>query len=117
MNKKRWVFKGSANKTEVLALADSLNVSPVLADLLLQRNVTNFVEAKNFFRPTLDDLHDPFLMDGMEEASRRVIEAITSNQKITVYGDYDVDGTCASSLMYLFLKELGANVDVYIPQR
>ncbi len=117
MKQKRWVFKNSANKTEILALADSLNVSQVLADLLLQRNVNNFVEARNFFRPSLEDLHDPFLMDGMEEASKRVIQAVTNNQKITVYGDYDVDGTCAASLMYLFLKQLGANVDIYIPQR
>ncbi len=117
MKQKRWVFKNSANKTEILALADSLNISQVLANLLLQRSVTNFVEAKNFFRPSLDDLHDPFLMDGMEEASKRVIRALTENQKITVYGDYDVDGTCAASLMYLFLKNLGANVDIYIPQR
>ncbi len=117
MRQKRWVFKNSANKTDILALADSLNVSQVLADLLLQRKVTNFVEAKNFFRPSLEDLHDPFLMDGMEKASKRVIRAVADNQKITVYGDYDVDGTCAASLMYLFLKELGANVDIYIPQR
>jgi single-stranded-DNA-specific exonuclease len=117
MKQKRWVFKNSADKTDILALADSLNVSQVLADLLLQRNVKNFVEAKNFFRPSLEDLHDPFLMDGMEKASKRVIEAVAGNQKITIYGDYDVDGTCAASLMYLFLKELGANVDIYIPRR
>ncbi len=117
MKEKRWVFKNSADKTEILALADSLNISHVLADLLLQRNVTNFNEAKYFFRPSLEDLHDPFLMRDMEKASKRVIKAITENEKITVYGDYDVDGTCAASLMYLFLKKLGAQVDIYIPQR
>ena len=117
MKEKRWVFKNSADKNEILALADSLNISHVLADLLLQRNVTNFNEAKYFFRPSLEDLHDPFLMRDMEKASKRVIKAITENEKITVYGDYDVDGTCAASLMYLFLKKLGAQVDIYIPQR
>ena len=117
MKEKRWVFKNSADKNEILALADSLNISRVLADLLLQRNVTNFNEAKYFFRPSLEDLHDPFLMRDMEKASKRVIKAITENEKITVYGDYDVDGTCAASLMYLFLKKLGAQVDIYIPQR
>ncbi len=117
MMNKRWVFKNSADKTDILALSDSLNISYVLANLLLQRNVRTFAEAKSFFRPSLEKLHDPFLMDGMKTAAKRVIEAITGNQKITVYGDYDVDGTCASSLMYLFLKELDANVDVYIPQR
>ncbi len=65
----------------------------------------------------MDTLYDPFLMNGMEEASTRVIKAITSNEKICVYGDYDVDGTCAAALMFLFLKELGANVDKYIPNR
>lgn len=100
-----------------LALSDSLNISKVLAKLLIQRGITNFFEAKTFFRPSIDSLYDPFLMDGMEAASIRVIDAITSNEKICVYGDYDVDGTCSAALMYLFLKELGANVETYIPNR
>ncbi len=95
----------------------SLNISEVLARLLVQRSVTGFFEAKSFFRPTLDTLYDPFLMDGMHEAAGRVIEAVTNNEKICVYGDYDVDGTCAASLMYLFLKELNADVFIYIPNR
>lgn len=117
MKKKRWTFKNSANEDDVLALADSLNIPNILADLLIQRGVTNFFEAKTYFRPSLDDLLDPFEMDGMEKASIRVIEAITSNEKIFVYGDYDVDGTCSAALMYLFLKELGADAEVYIPNR
>ncbi len=117
MIKKRWKFREQPEKSKVLALSDSLNISPVLASLLIQRGVTNFFEAKKFFRPSLDDLHDPFLMDGMEKATKRVISAITNNEKICVYGDYDVDGTCAASLMYMFLKELNANVEVYIPNR
>ncbi len=117
MQKTRWKFGKRVPQEDALALADSLNISVVLAELLIQRGVTNFLESKNFFRPTLEDLHDPFLMDGMEEASIRTIEAITCNQKIVVYGDYDVDGTCASSLMYMFLKNLGADVEIYIPNR
>jgi single-stranded-DNA-specific exonuclease len=117
MIKTRWKFREPAPREDALALADSLNISVVLAELLLQRNVKNFLESKSFFRPTLEELHDPFLMDGMEEASTRTIEAITCNQKIVVYGDYDVDGTCASSIMYMFLKHLGADVKIYIPNR
>ncbi len=114
---KNWKIKEEADHNSVLALADSLNIPNVLANLLIQRSVTNFFEAKTYFRPSLDALHDPFLMDGMEEASIRVINAITSNEKIFVYGDYDVDGTCSSALMYMFLKELGSDVHVYIPNR
>lgn len=114
---KIWKFKDPPDNLTVKALADSLNISEVLAKLLVQRSVTGFFEAKSFFRPTLDTLYDPFLMDGMHEAAGRVIEAVTNNEKICVYGDYDVDGTCAASLMYLFLKELNADVFIYIPNR
>jgi len=117
MVKKKWTLKNPPDKNSVLALADSLNISSILADLLIQRDVNNFFEAKKYFRPSLESIHDPYLMHDMEKAAARVIEAITNNEKITVYGDYDVDGTCSASLMYLFLKELDANVSVYIPQR
>ncbi|MFA3783254.1 single-stranded-DNA-specific exonuclease RecJ [Melioribacteraceae bacterium 4301-Me] len=117
MLKKRWKFKETPQDNLVLALADSLNISNALATVLVNRGVTNFFEAKSYFRPSLDSLHDPFLMDGMSEASIRVINAITNNEKICVYGDYDVDGTCSASLMFLFLKELGARVETYIPNR
>ena len=117
MLKKRWKIKEGNNQTEVLALADSLNISPILANLLIAREVTNFYEAKAYFRPELSKLYDPYLMNGMEDAAVRVIEALTNNEKIAVYGDYDVDGTCSSALMYLMLKELGANVEIYIPNR
>jgi len=117
MLKKRWTLKEPSERKAVLSLADSLNISSILADLLIKRGVTNFYEAKDYFRPSIDSIHDPFLMDGMEKATRRVIEAVTSNQKICVYGDYDVDGTCSAAIMYMFLKELDANVEVYIPNR
>jgi single-stranded-DNA-specific exonuclease len=117
MLKKRWKLRESADQQEILALADSLNISNVLANLLIMRDVKTFLEAKKYFRPSLDSLYDPFLMNGMEEASIRVINAITNKEKICVYGDYDVDGTCAASLMYSFLKELDSDVFVYIPNR
>jgi len=117
MAKNRWKLKQIADEKSVLALSDSLNISNALAKLLIQRGITNFFEAKSYFRPSLDSLHDPFLMDGMHEASIRVINAITNNEKICVYGDYDVDGTCSASLMFLFLQELGARVETYIPNR
>ncbi len=117
MLKKRWKLREIPDEQSVLALADSLNISHALAALLIQRGITNFFEAKTFFRPSLDSVYDPFLMNGMADASHRVIEAITGNEKICVYGDYDVDGTCSAALMYLFLKELGADVQTYIPNR
>ena len=117
MLKKRWKIREFSEDQAALALSDSLNISKVLAKLLIQRGITNFFEAKTYFRPSIDSLYDPFLMDGMEAASIRVINAITGNEKICVYGDYDVDGTCSAALMYLFLKELGADVITYIPNR
>lgn len=117
MAKTRWKLKQAPDEKSILALSDSLNISHALASILIQRNITNFFEAKNFFRPSLTAIHDPFLMNGMQEASIRVINALTNNEKIYVYGDYDVDGTCSAALMYLFLKELGANVETYIPNR
>lgn len=117
MLKKRWTIKEPGDEKSILALADSLNISSVLASLLIHRNITNFFEAKTFFRPEIEAIYDPFLMDGMEEASLRVINAITNNEKICVYGDYDVDGTCSAALLYMYLKELGANVETYIPNR
>jgi single-stranded-DNA-specific exonuclease len=117
MLKKRWKCKEIKDPLEAKLLADSLNISEALSTLLILRNIKTFQQARKFFRPALHMLHDPFLMDGMDSASLRVIEAITENQKILVYGDYDVDGTCSTALMYMFLKELGANAEYYIPNR
>jgi single-stranded-DNA-specific exonuclease len=117
MLKKRWKIKEQSDHREILALADSLNISNVLADLLIHRGITNFFDAKKYFRPELSSLYDPYLMDGMKDAAKRVIRAITDNEKIYVYGDYDVDGTCSAAIMYLFLKELGADIEVFIPNR
>lgn len=117
MLQKRWNIKENKDDFAVETLAESLNISETLARLLVQRNIKSFNEAKLFFRPSLENLHDPFLMDGMETATHRLIKALTENEKITIYGDYDVDGTCATSVLYLFLKALDANVGFYIPKR
>jgi single-stranded-DNA-specific exonuclease len=117
MLQKRWKIKEIKDDFAVETLAESLNISETLARLLVLRNLKSFNEAKLFFRPSLEYLHDPFLMDGMEIATHRLIKALTENELITIYGDYDVDGTCATSLLYLFLKALDANVGFYIPKR
>ncbi|MDP2364769.1 MAG: single-stranded-DNA-specific exonuclease RecJ, partial [Ignavibacteria bacterium] len=117
MLNKRWKIREVENDNSLKALADSLNISEILAKLLLLRNIETFSQAKYFFRPSIESLHDPYLMNGMEAAAKRVIYALTENQPICIYGDYDVDGTCSTALLYMFLKELGANVDFYIPRR
>src|SRR3972149_9190005 len=117
MGRKHWKIKDVSDELSVQRLTDSLNISPILARLLVLRNIKTFNEARQFFRPSIESLHDPFLMDQMEAATSRVITALTENQKICVYGDYDVDGTCATALLYMFLKELDANVEFYIPKR
>ena len=117
MPKKVWKIKPQPDEFTVKSLAESLNISETLARLLVLRDIKNYQQAKAFFRPSLDSIHDPFLMNGMECATTRVIKAITENELICIYGDYDVDGTCATALLYMFLKELGANVDFYIPKR
>ena len=117
MGRKLWKIKDVSDDLSVQRLADSLNISPILARLLVLRDIKTFNEARQFFRPSIESLHDPFLMDQMEEATTKVITALTENQKICIYGDYDVDGTCATALLYMFLKELYANVEFYIPRR
>ena len=117
MLNKRWNTKEYQDDSVVASLAESLNISKVLALLLVERDIKTFEDAKYFFRPSLESFHDPFLMDGMETATHRLIKALTENELITIYGDYDVDGTCATAILYLFLKELDANVEFYIPKR
>lgn len=98
-------------------LVQSLKISPTLASILCQRNICTYEEAKHFFRPSLSDLHDPFLMKDMDRAVDRINEALHRNEKILVYGDYDVDGTTSVALMYGFLRNYTSNVDFYIPDR
>ncbi|NUM70389.1 MAG: single-stranded-DNA-specific exonuclease RecJ [Ignavibacteriaceae bacterium] len=117
MLRSKWKIKEIEDRFDIVSLADSLNISEVLAKVLIERGIRTFNQAKQFFNPHLNSLHDPFLMNGMDIASGRVIQAITNYEKILVYGDYDVDGTCATSLMFMYLRELGANVSYYIPNR
>ncbi len=115
----KWNYK-PLNKEQELQknkLADELGINQVLAQLLLQRGISNFDEAKKFFRPQLEDLHDPFLMLDMQKAVDRLSLAMGNKEKILVYGDYDVDGTTAVALVYKFLKQFYSSVDFYIPDR
>ncbi|OIO21903.1 MAG: single-stranded-DNA-specific exonuclease RecJ [Ignavibacteria bacterium CG1_02_37_35] len=117
IKEKRWNLKEVADPFEINYLADSLNISEILAKLLVLRDIKTFTQAKSFFRASLEDLYDPFLMNGMEAATHRVIEAVTNQEKILVYGDYDVDGTTSTAMLYMFLKKLEANVEYFIPNR
>lgn len=114
---KKWIVKEESDSDLVNQLASELNIDKVLVNLLLQRGVKTFDEARVFFRPDLSQLHDPFLMKDMDKAVTRLEEAIVKGEKILIYGDYDVDGTTAAALLYLFLKNFNANIDYYIPDR
>ena len=94
-----------------------MGISPVLAQLLVQRGIHTFDEAKRFFRPQLTDLHDPFLMKDMDKAVARLNQAIANKEKILIYGDYDVDGATAVALVYRFLRQYTTNLDYYLPDR
>jgi single-stranded-DNA-specific exonuclease len=114
---KNWVIKEKSDPVVVKQLAGALGVSESLANLMVQRNITTPGEAEAFFSPSLEYLHDPFLMKDMNLAIDRISSAINKNERILVYGDYDVDGTTAVAMMYSFLKERYSNVDYYIPDR
>lgn len=115
----KWIFQKQTDDElkQIKTLAEELNISPVLAQLLVQRGINTFEEARVFFRPDLSQLHDPFLMADMDKAVARLSEAMELNQKILIYGDYDVDGTTSVSLVYKFLKQFYSNIDFYIPDR
>lgn len=114
---KRWVIKSVENQDIVHKLSESLKIDPVMASLLCQRGVSSFVEAKDFFRPSLDSLHNPFLMKDMDKAIERIEKAMAQQERIMVYGDYDVDGTTAVALTYSFLKDFYSDIEFYIPDR
>jgi len=114
---KRWVVKEKGDIAVVKHLAGALGVSESLANLMAQRNISSVDEANAFFNPSLEYLHDPFLMKDMNIAVDRLSTAIKKNERILVYGDYDVDGTTAVALMYSFLKDQYSNVEYYIPDR
>lgn len=113
---KKWKIL-SADEAKINDLLQSLKIHPVLCKILVQRGIKTFDQAKDFFRPRLTDLHSPWLMKDMEKAVERIIAAINNNEKILVFGDYDVDGTTAVACMYQFLKKICSSLDFYIPHR
>ncbi len=114
---KRWVFRDPGDPEQVAFLAERLNVRPVLASLMIQRGITSYEEAVRFFRPSLSNLYDPFLMKDMDVAVDRLDLAIRSGESILFYGDYDVDGTTAVALMYSFFRKRYSKIGYYIPDR
>lgn len=113
----RWNSKPKIEKDKIAKLAKDLSVDTTIAEILLQRNIATFEAAKKFFRPSLDDLHDPFLMKDMDKAVERIETAISNHENILVFGDYDVDGTSAVSLVASYLKTIYPNISTYIPDR
>lgn len=113
----RWKLKPDPNNAYVNKLANDLSIDNNLAKLLVQRNIESFDQAKHFFRPNLDDLHDPFLMKDMDYAIDRIKKAIENEENILIYGDYDVDGTTAVSLVYSYFVSFYKNIAFYIPDR
>lgn len=114
---KRWVLRPSPKVCQVNALAAELGIRPALATILVQKGISNFEKAKAYFRPSLDALHDPFMMRDMHKAVDRLARAIAYKEPILVYGDYDVDGVTSVAMFYSFLQSLQARIDFYIPDR
>lgn len=114
---KRWVYKDEPDGKIVEKLSKEININGYLSKILVQRGIQTFDDAKEFFRPSLSRLHDPFLMLNMDRAVNRLTDAVFNKEKILIYGDYDVDGTTSVSLMYLFLKEFSDQLEFYIPDR
>ena len=117
MNNKRWIFKEGYDKEIVRKLQEEIGVDEIIATLLVERGITTFEEARCFFRPSLDQLHDPFRMKDMDRAIARINDAVRRRERILVYGDYDVDGTSAVALVYSYLQSFHKNIDFYIPDR
>ena len=113
----RWTLKTAPNLSLVDELSEVLSIDKVLSSLLIQRGIHTFEQAKKFFRPSLDDLHDPFLLKDMDIAVSRIEKAIANNENILIYGDYDVDGTTAVSLVSSYLKTITNHIATYIPDR
>lgn len=114
---RKWKLSDQGDSKLVSDLAEQLKVKPVIARLLVQRGLDSTEKIESFFNSSLQDQHDPFLMEGMESAVSRVFKALERNEKILIYGDYDVDGTTGAALLYMFFRKLGADVDYYLPDR
>ena len=114
---KRWLYKETPQSEKVQSLSAAINVNPYIASILIQRGIEDYDTAKKFFRPSLDNLHDPFLMKDMHKAVTRLKKALDNEEKILIYGDYDVDGTTAVALVYSYLRKFYPNCEIYIPDR
>jgi single-stranded-DNA-specific exonuclease len=114
---KRWLYREIPPREKVEQLSKAINTNPYLSSILLQRSISDFDSAKKFFRPSLDDLHDPFLMKDMRKAVNRLKLALDREEKILIYGDYDVDGTTAVALVYSYLRGFYPDCEIYIPDR
>lgn len=114
---KKWLVKTPINRTTVEEFRSELKIDRIVSEILLQRGITSYEEAEHFFTPKLEDLHSPFLMKDLKEAVERINKAIQNNERILFFGDYDVDGTTAVSLMISFFRNHYANIDYYIPDR
>jgi len=112
-----WVFREQPNEEGSASLSQQIGTSALVSKLLMMRGVSTFDDARSFFRPSLDELHDPFLMKDMDRAVNRLTDAIAGSEKILVYGDYDVDGTTSVAMMWTFLKAIGVETEFYQPDR
>ena len=114
---RRWFLHSAIDKELITSLSEQLHISNSLASLLAQRNVNDYDEARAFFKPSLQDIHDPYLMKDMKKSVERVEQAIANKEKLLIFGDYDVDGTSAVALMYSFLKDYISSIEYYVPDR
>ncbi len=114
---KRWVENRLSDEKVISQLADQLNITSIIAELLVNRGISTYEEAEAYFRPRIEHLHDPFLMKDMERAIVRIEQAITNQEKILIYGDYDVDGTTSVALVFSFFKSIYSHLEYYIPDR
>ena len=112
-----WVIKENVDNEFVSTLSKELNISPILSSMLIKRDIKTFDQAKTFFRPNFEMLHDPFLMKDMSIAVERIQKAVEKKESIMIFGDYDVDGTSSVALLSLYLESLGLYVTKYLPDR
>jgi single-stranded-DNA-specific exonuclease len=118
----RWTLRRDASTTPemiqtALSLSQELSISPILTEILVTRGIDTYEKARAFFRPSMEDLHDPFIMNQMAAAVQRISQAIVKGERMVVFGDYDVDGTDSTAMLWKFLKDAGANVSYFIPDR
>jgi len=112
-----WITEENTENQTIKQLSKELNVDKVISSMLVKRGIKTFNQAKDFFRPNINQLHDPFLMKDMNEAVNRILQAIENKESMMIFGDYDVDGTSSVALLSSFLNDIGANLSTYIPDR